>query len=513
MKNINKYLTTLFAVVVFAGCSDDIIYLEPKNQLLFSTTLTSLEGLEGAIYGVYERGRFVYSENDYCLYKTFYTDLVKAGTNIVDQATWNQMATFTNFNAQNTGVLAIWNGYYVGLSRANAIITNIDNAEPGERRNTVLGEACYFRAYFHLNLVQYWDNIVLANKEFSDPEEKVTLAPKSDVYDLIVSDLEQAINLLPEANVVTSKGRVSKGVARHLLSLAYMDIGNWSGAAEMAVQVINDPAYSFAPLNEIFSTHHQENSEIIFSWQFSKDEFDNLAGGVQRTSMQLAPLYDRVNGVRRSFAQGGRPWSRMSPTEYYWTLFEEKDLRLNAWHKRYWIYDIDSAGVDELPAGVSIGDTVTPENMTETSGLGPIVIEPTTMKYWEDGALLRTIDEAQGYRNIIQYRLSQAYLTAAEAYMRAGNAAAGQPYLDAVRTRAGVDPIELNEQNILDENARELGHEGHRYAMLKRLGILMSSIQAHSPAIGANMLPHHVRWPIPKEYVDLTKVPQNEGYE
>ncbi|MBN2761883.1 MAG: RagB/SusD family nutrient uptake outer membrane protein, partial [Bacteroidales bacterium] len=280
----------------------------------------------------------------------------------------------------------------------------------------------------------------------------------------------------------------------------------------MAVQVINDPAYAFAPLEDIFSITNQENSEIIFSWQFSNDEFQNLNGAKQRTSMQLTPLYDRVNGVARTHEQGGRPWSRMSPTEYYWTLFEEDDLRLEAWHKRYWIYDIDSAGVDELPPGVSIGDTATPENIVETSGYGARVIEPTTTKYWEGGELGRTTEEAEGYRNIIQYRLSQAYLIAAEAYLRAGNAPAGQPYLDAVRTRAGVGTIELNEQNILDEQARELGHEGHRYPMLKRLNLVIDRVRLYSPEIGANMLPHHVRLPIPQQFVDLTKVPQNEGY-
>ncbi len=513
MKNIKKILFILFvATTMLTSCSDDFLDIEPKDQLLFSTVLTSIDGLEGAIYGVYERGRFLYSSNDYCLYKIFYTDLIKAGTNIVDQNIWNQMATFTNFDANNTGVRELWNGYYAGLNRANAIIYNIDNAPSGERKNTVWGEALFFRAYFHLCLVQYWDNIVLMRELKTDPNQAPVLSPKEDVYNLIVKDLLEAIPLLPESNTVTSRGKVSKGVARHLLSLAYMDMGKYAEAADMAVQVINDPAYEFAHVDSVFSITDQNNSEIIFSWQFSKDEFDNLNGAKQRTSQQLVPLYDRVKGVRRSFEQGGRPWSRMSPTEYYWTLFEPNDLRLEAWHKRYWIYDVNTTD-DPLPPGVNIGDTVTSENIDEVSGFGIRVIEPTTKKYWEGGALGRTIDDAEGYRNIIQYRLSQAYLIAAEAYLRAGNAAAGQPYLDAVRDRAGVGHIELNDQNILDEQARELGHEGHRYPMLKRLGILIERVQTYSPDIGANMLPHHVRWPIPQQFIDLTKVPQNEGYE
>lgn len=111
---------------------------------------------------------------------------------------------------------------------------------------------------------------------------------------------------------------------------------------------------------------------------------------------------------------------------------------------------------------------------------------------------------------------SEAYIIAAEAYMRMGDNATGVSYLNVLRDRAGVRDFaagELNQDLILDEQARELGHEGVRWEMLKRLGILYNRVQTYSPTVGANMQPFHVRWPIPKAFVDLTKVPQNQGYE
>jgi hypothetical protein len=203
----------------------------------------------------------------------------------------------------------------------------------------------------------------------------------------------------------------------------------------------------------------------------------------------------------------------MAPSEYYWTLFEEGDLRLEAWHKRYWTYDIDIPE-DPLPEGVEIGDTVTAENIDETAGLGILVVEPTTKKYWEGDGLGRILDDAGSWKNVIQYRYSEAFLVAAEGYMRSGtNLERGQELLDQLRARVSQGSIELNESNLLDEHARELGHEGRRYPMLKRLGILEDRIKTYSPEIGNNMLPHHVRWPLPQNFVDLTGVPQNEGYE
>jgi hypothetical protein len=511
---LKKYFLYIFCFSILTNSCESILDLEPRDSFTISTAFSTLDGIEGSILGVYDRGRFVHTNFELCLYKTFYTDIIKAGTDITSQPIWNALATFAGLDATNSAVKLLWNEYYAGLNRANIIIENIDNVEYNKqnedeiaRRNTVLGEAYYFRAYFHLNLVEYWDNIVLVDQVFSDPNATYELAEKSKVYELITSDLEEAIKLLPEANDVESRGKVSKGVARHLLSLAHLDLGNWADAAAYAELVIADPAYDFAPLDQIFPENYMENREIIFSWQFLQDETDG-----QWTAVNLTPLYDRCNGVARTFDQGGRPWARMSPTDYYWTLFEDGDLRLEAWHKLFWIYDIDSKE-DPLPAGVSIGDTVTAANIDEVSGNGARVIEPTTKKYWEGDGLGRAINDAPSYKNVILFRYSEAFLIAAEGYLRSGNISSGQTLFDQLRARAGLGSLELNETNLLDEQARELGFEGRRYPMLKRLGILEDRIKTYSPEIGNNMLSFHVRLPIPKTTVDLTGIPQNEGYE
>ncbi len=518
MKKFKIYIIQAFILLTFIPGCTDFVDLEPRDQLSIDIALTSLENLEGSILSVYERGKYPYSDLNFSLYKLFYTDIIAAGSHIRDQAIWNEMATFRGFDATNDGIEDIWDAYYAGLNRANTIIEKIDvvdynreNPDAVQRRNTVLGEALYFRAYFHLNLIEYWDNIILADHVFNDPDQTYELADKNTVYDLIITDLEDAIDLLPPASDLDSRGRVSKGAANHLLSLAHMDLGNWTEAAAAAEEVISDPSYSFVALEQIFDELNQNNSEIIFSWQFISGATD--ADGKNWTACQLIPLYDRCNGVARSFEQGGRPWSRNVPGPYYWTLFEDDDLRLEAWHKRYWIYDVDIAA-DPLPPGVAIGDTVTAENIDETAGLDTLAIVPTTTKYWEYDGLGRTIDDAAAYENVIQFRYSEAYLIAAEAYLQSGtNLTRGQDLLDQVRARAGQDPIELSLDNLVEEQARELGFEGRRYPMLKRLGILLDRIQTHNPELAETMMSFHVRWPLPKNFVDLTGVSQNEGYE
>lgn len=410
MKKIIIFSSLVCIMSFLISCEKNIIDLQPLDQMTYSKAISTIDGLEGSILGVYFQGRFIYASNDYCLYKVAETDLVQPGSNVTDQPIFNAIITFNLFDATSTGVSDIWNGYYSGLNRCNSILANIDNVavSPSDvaNKNTVKGEAYYFRAYFHMQLVERWDNIVLANQVFSNPDATMKLAQKSDVYALIVSDLQQAITLLPEASSIDNRGRATKGVARHLLSKAYMDLGSltsdasyWPKAAAMAVAVINDPAYVLlTDLTQIFIDENQDNSEIIFSWQFSKSDNSN----VERCCQQMFPLYDRVVGVARTFADGGRPWARMVPSDYYWTLFDPNDKRLNAWHKRYWVYD-----ATPLPAtGVQLGDTVTVANMGTPKVTYPAasLIMPTTNKYLEDGFLGRALGDAQGYRDIIQWR-------------------------------------------------------------------------------------------------------------
>jgi hypothetical protein len=460
---------------------------------------------ESAISEVYEMGRFVYSSYDLCMYKLCISDLIKKGSHITDQSALNQYAGLEGFNASNTAVKTLWDNYYEGLYIANTIIEGINNEDPAEKSqlSEILGEAYYFRAYFHKSLIERWDNIVLSDKTNPD----ISIATKEDVYNLIVSDLDTAITLLPEATGVGTVTGVSKGVARHLLSLVHMNLENWTEAAAYATEVINDPAYSLLSYNnieDVFSVQTQENSEIIFSWKHDTQHR-------QACSVQLLSLYDRLNGVERSWEGGGRAWARLHPSDYYWTLFEESDPRLEAWHKRYWIYDIDSPE-DPLPEGVSIGDTVTEDNFEGTLGGDfNLYIVPTVKKYWEDGTLGRTIDDPTGYRNIIQFRVSQAYLIAAEAYMNAGDNVTAQQYLDGLRAARNMITIPVTMDNILNEHARELGLEGHRYPMLKRLGLLYDRVNANPDWTGI-IQPYHVRWPIPQSFIDEYGVAQNEGY-
>jgi starch-binding outer membrane protein, SusD/RagB family len=529
MNHLIKYIFISSLVLLFAGCAEDIVDIENPTSLSPDVIYTNIEGIESSLPGIYAQGRAFCTWESGSEYKNGTDDLTRAGIRLADDVSPNYFSTYTltSFDAQNTFIRQLWETYYLGLHKCNLALSSLDglkitNTEDQVRADAVSGVLYFFRAYFHLQLVQRWDNIVLADHVFNDPSEEIKLASKEAVYALIISDLETAIPLLPDASSINSdRGHVTKGVARLVLAKAAMDVEEWSKAAAAADAVIADPAYELIGIDDVFRPSDYDNKEWIFSWQ--------IARGESQTSMRVRylPMYDRVRGVTRSFRYGGRPYNRFAPTEYYWTLFDPSDKRLEAWHVRYYTYDtigVGSNNTEVPPEYVHLGDTVREADFEYVNANGTSCapeqpgneyIVPTTKKWFEDGTYGRTQTDAYGWGNVLQYRLSEAYLLSAEANFHMGQNENAADKLNFLRRRAGVAEFSAGNitlQTILDEHAREMGMEGNRYEMLKRLGLLTSQIKLGNPTVGDIMQDYHVRWPIPYGFQKLTKVPQNPGY-
>ena len=136
-----------------------------------------------------------------------------------------------------------------------------------------------------------------------------------------------------------------------------------------------------------------------------------------------------------------------------------------------------------------------------------------------------------GARDTYVFRLAEAYLMAAEAYLKMGNTAKALQYFNIIRARAakpGINPatntayateIQVNTltlDDILDERVRELTGEEFRWFELKRTGTLVQRVLAHNEeakAAGA-IKPANLLRPIPQAVIDLNRgeFPQNAGY-
>ncbi len=537
-----KYYFAISALLLFAGsCDDEIIDLQERDSLPSDIALAGLSGMQTTLFGVYERAKSLHENNEISLYKQCGTDIVTSGTHMVDVSTagmQGMMEYINAFDASSEELNNIFSGLIESIDRANVVIAFGENYEPRNAeeeldKNAFIGDAYCLRANAYLELAERWDNVVFPElvQEVENINYDVVLNDQRSTLLQVVSDAEAAIPYLRTRLENGDVGRPSKDMAYLILAKAHMWLENWDSAAEAADNVIAQGA-QLQPLDGIFGLSGgkggmENNEEIIFSWTFSPTNQDRP----QRTVQMFVPLYDRVPGVARTLAQGGRPWARLSPSDYYWDLFDtdddgdlsdEADGRISAWHKFAWTVDDIDALDTSLPGAnfLSAGDLLTSDSLYFQSWASnereARYLDPTTTKTWEDGTYGRLDDEAQGFRNIIVYRLAHAYMLGAEAHMRNGNMGRALELINTLRERAFGDSnhnyTDLTDEIIIEEHARELGHEGHRWAFLKRLGILIERVQLHNPSAAPNIQGRHVRWPIPQTFVAQTGISQNEGY-
>lgn len=529
MKISKIYILAFSVALLFGSCDDQVINTEERDALEESQIL-NIGGLEATMFQVYERARSIHEDADISIYKICGDDLSIQGTNMPDSPVggiYGMNSYAPGFSPSSINVYNLWNSMYASLANCNRVIANTivpKDANEAAKIKRFVGEAYTMRAYLYLELVQRFDNIPLSKllAPGEVPKRDAPLEDKAVIYKQIIDDCNGAIPLLTSRAGTTNVGAPTKGLAYHLLSLAYMDLGNWAEAAAAAENVISQGGYSLQPLNKIFSITGgktaEDNNEIILSWVFDPAVVNRR----NRTVMMMVPLYDRVNGVARDLASGGRPYARLSPNDYYFSLFDAGDQRIAAWHKLTWKLDVDIAGDAIVPgSGFKIGDVVTPayvllNGASIEPNKGVRIIDKACTKLWEDGTYGRLKDDAEGFRNVIVYRLAQSYLIAAEAHWKNNNSARALQLINKIRERAFGDTAHnfttLTQDTFIDENARELGFEGHRWAYLKRLGILVDRVKAHNAAAAPNIQAKHVRWPLPQSFVDLAKVKQNDGY-
>ena len=108
------------------------------------------------------------------------------------------------------------------------------------------------------------------------------------------------------------------------------------------------------------------------------------------------------------------------------------------------------------------------------------------------------------------YRYADVLLMMAECHVRMNDAAAAKPFVDAVRERAGLDPLAANPtlDDIYNERGFELNWEGHRRQDMIRFGTFLEPNEFRGASSEFRKL-----FPIPTSALDANpNLQQNTGY-
>lgn len=391
--------------------------------------------------------------------------------------------------ASNVAPGSVWDGYYVGIFRANLAIANLPEIPEMDEalRARLIGEARFLRGYFYFNLVRWFGDVPLILEPFP-ADFAIPRTGQDEVYAQIEADLLAAAAVLPQKSAYSSAdlGRATKGAAEAVLAKVALTRGNYQEAADYALGVIADGQYSLAPsYTSIFSRPGENGPGSIFEVQAAALE----TGGA-------GSQYNEVQGVRGTPNLG---WGFNNPSNDLIAAFEPGDPRREA--------TIIYVG-EVLPDGSAIVQD-NPNIVGERYNQKAFVVD-------HPGG------NGNGPGNIRIFRYADLLLIAAEALNELNRAGEALPLLEQVRARARggnsriLPPVTTTNQAelraaILRERRVELALEQHRWFDLVRTGRAATVMQA----LGKNFVAgKHELFPIPQSEIDLSEgaLTQNSGY-
>ncbi len=503
MKRMNiqtAILIVLFLVV--ASCSKDYLEVQPRGTELEDNFYQNADDAREGLIAVYDQvggtsGGYI---NKFTATLGATDDHYAGGANSTDV---NNLQVWSNYTLDPaTGPQGeLWDRGFSGIFRANTLISKLPDIPMDEDlKARYMAEAKFLRAYFYFDLIRLFENLPLFTEPLSADEiYEVTQADPEEVYGLIISDLTEAIAVLPATvPVEIDGGRATKGAARALLGKVHLQRKDYALAAEQFLEVNGTPGgtsqfgYSLLQnFEDLWDFDNKHNSESIFA--INHTGMANwgdwgciaCAEGNWLNTMCAPRNYNRVDESAPDYFSG---WS-------FFVLTPEL-VGVMQGDPRY------SATVADVQALEDAG-LVTYEKGYMNTGYFIQKFIPMQSDVNTGGVDFGNFDQ-----NLYDIRLADTYLLEAEALFMAGlNLDRAQALLDAVRARVGLSSVPVTLEAIKLERRLELAGEGHRWFDLVRWGDAPDALADRGFIAG-----RHELLPIPLLELENTKLEQNIEY-
>lgn len=558
MKKNLILLTGICTLLLTASCSN-FLSEDNKSNIVADSYYKTKAGYENLINSTYAQLRTLYGQSDDVWMYCGGTDIFWRGRS--DNNDEQAISTYQSLTPSNGIVTQYYQDSYHAIQVANTAIYYNSRTESAPTLKSRLGEATFLRALFYFNLVRFFGGVALVTNRINTPILNFQRTPADSVYSFIINQMQQALNDVPETN---DPGRVDKRTVLFYLAKAYLARGyqsfgsksDFTEAAKYADEAINGQALTMSFAQQWFPGN-ENNPDVIFSVQYSKSSMIDPSADGNDQNYFFSP-YLGGEGQTQGYPYRSHT---LFPDPFLFSLFSQYDTRLEAtfmlnYYNRYYDFFDQNGSLNNLTVKYYYVPTWAENDTTAWKAADPAHRDSTIIIPEEDWAPDLAYDPYRGAplpppvkkfddptsvfgsnsssRNIILARLAEAYLVSAEAYYKSGDAATAAQRINVVRERAAepghetdmmITPAQVTIDLILNERARELLGEYHRWFDLTRTGTLISrdekynrNIQAWfnqgiNPFKGANGQLKLLR-PIPQSAIDLnhTTIKQNPGY-
>lgn len=468
MMKIKYIFFYLCALILCTTSCDDFLDITPDGQVKRDPLLSTPEGIEDALYGVYSqmRSTSLYGQElHFSAIEIMAHTMYCKGGNTAIEALGRYEYTHSAVQDLFEG---IWTEMYKNISNVNSILNAslISGADVDRYPyNIYKGEALGLRAFMHFDLMRLFAEQITVNPdaegipyatEFSlnTPEfEKL-----SKNYEHVLNDLLEAERLLANENEYVNTSLFMKDRQIHFnlyavkatLARVYLTMGNKEKALEYAKDVIENSGYTLKDKIEVRNDVAGVLSvkEAIFGIYY--------AGFYSNVSPKLQQMIDRLSLYPRDDFK-----------ETYETNVPGLDYRVEAY------FTTESFGNELRERLRKLTDIYELQNMASKRPAHLIL-------------------------GINMIRLPEMYYIAAECLLDSDYDAAVE-YFDEVLKNRGIDPLAgrtennlLTQEAINEERFKEFIGEGQTFFNMKRQNLEIESYDSkttYQPTKGTYVVP------------------------
>lgn len=507
---MKRYITIIFAIFLFSACEVDV---QNPNAI---TTATFWETERDAEYGVNAVYNMFYKPGTYSRWIWFRLDLTSDEG--FSQSPWAELKEWTQFRYNNYN---FWEGNgwtyrdcYEAIFRANQVLHFVPEIEFADqtRKEQLLGQAYFLRGLYYYNLALLWGSenkslpIVL---EISTPGMQPEGHTETEVFEQAIFDFTESEKRLPTTWDDQDKGRATKGASLAYRAKCYMQLHRWNEAlADLGWLVDGEGAQYYdltANYFDNFSKDRENNIESVFEIQYSDIHKAPAGDGDFDVDPNL--------GLNRGqfFAPPGIGWTDGELRPWLVEEFKkEKDLNNGVDTRlRYTAFYSDMH--NDFPDDTRIyGLTSNDALWSQDNWRGRVFFRKYGSDYYRD------FDDYHNPTNVRLIRFADVLLMYAECIAASGgNLTTAVALVDRVRERVNMPPLTVNNassttnkdaflKRLQMERVLELATEGHRWADIKRWGLLdnetgLNELKSRDPDFTNFVIGRHNRLPIPSD--------------
>jgi hypothetical protein len=274
-----KSLVALAIVLVFASCEEYLDKPFPVDLIDDSIVIEDSVSAEQVVLGAYSSLQVANAYGNLAITSPgiLSDELIHTGSfPTVKQMDQNQVI------ADNVTTRGLWTTGYRGIFIANTLLERIGPIQMSQsKRDQLIGEAKFLRAFYHFNLMNYFGGIPIATTTSLASLSVIDRASEEDVQNFLIQELTEAATLLDNVDYGAAgqgeedRNRAGEYTVKALLARVHLYAGEKATAASFANDVIANGPYSLETnYVDVFSG---SSNEVIFQIFSSANDQNGLA--------------------------------------------------------------------------------------------------------------------------------------------------------------------------------------------------------------------------------------------